>query len=196
MVADVGGSNPLDHPTHRSAGPHGSADRCRFGEVSSWRRPHGRELRSLRASSSMAEQWTLNPQVGGSNPPGRTIRKPLLTQGLPPFPGLAARARIRPTHAVAPAIRPRIRPRRVRRCPVVDGLHLVMAVPNVAAAPQSHTPLMHLPMHPASGDDGPAAAVARELLRAKSPPHQAPATCDGEPSMRTTSMARETITED
>ena len=33
----------------------------------------------------MAEQWTLNPQVGGSNPPGRTIRKPLLTQGLPLF---------------------------------------------------------------------------------------------------------------
>ena len=57
-------------------------------------------------------------------------------------------------------------------------------------------PLMHLPMHPASGDVGPAVAVGRELRRANSPTLNAPATCDGEPSMRKTSMAREIITED
>jgi hypothetical protein len=50
VALEVGGSSPLGHP--------------HFDQ----------EHQNFRASSSMAEQRTLNPQVQGSNPWGRTKR--------------------------------------------------------------------------------------------------------------------------
>ena len=82
MVPKVGGSRPLVHPTvvglfARSTQAHhnffvvrvrpvlSAFLFCALGVVCSFRR----------ASSSMAEQRTLNPQVLGSNPRGRTIAR-------------------------------------------------------------------------------------------------------------------------
>src|SRR5579872_1450453 len=73
---------PMAHPIPTDAERIGIADRLprRFGlhpgdlVLENGRRPmrESRRVHSPRASSSMAEQRTLNPQVGGSNPPGRT----------------------------------------------------------------------------------------------------------------------------
>jgi hypothetical protein len=60
VALEVGGSSPLGHPITTPTGP-GSGPA-----------PPGYH-RHLRASSSMAEQRTLNPQVLGSNPRGRTF---------------------------------------------------------------------------------------------------------------------------
>src|SRR3954465_15810946 len=61
VVLDVAGSSPVGHP-NRAVGGHASAPTL----LGSWLLP-GRC-----ASSSTAEQRTLNPQVLGSKPRGRT----------------------------------------------------------------------------------------------------------------------------
>src|SRR3954451_7142741 len=65
VVLDVAGSSPVGHP-NRAVGGHASAPTL----LGSWLLP-GRC-----ASSSTAEQRTLNPQVLGSKPRGRTRRSP------------------------------------------------------------------------------------------------------------------------
>ena len=73
MALEVGGSSPLGHPTRSTVGcgQHFFKDLLAFRPgslvVTTKLRP---EIE--RASSSMAEQRTLNPQVLGSNPRGRT----------------------------------------------------------------------------------------------------------------------------
>ena len=58
MALKAGGSSPLAHPSSRAVGHRTFA---------------AYTARAFTASSSTAEQWTLNPLVLGSNPRGRTI---------------------------------------------------------------------------------------------------------------------------
>ncbi len=80
MALEVGGSSPLGHPTcvkvlevwgNIAVGP----DRA-ISEPSFWLADRLGERADSCASSSMAEQRTLNPQVLGSNPRGRTPTNP------------------------------------------------------------------------------------------------------------------------
>ena len=75
MALEVGGSSPLGHPTAGTVGRLEGATLAVRPSRSLLRIAYTRWC----ASSSMAEQRTLNPQVGGSNPPGRTkgrVRSP------------------------------------------------------------------------------------------------------------------------
>ena len=127
MVLKAGGSRPLVHPKYKKSLVSQSKSRS---DTSTEVLVDLHCYFSLRTSSSMAEQWTLNPLVLGSNPRGCTIIWRYLV-AMATATSAATRALFSAKARFAGTLRPAV------ASPIRPSTNGVTAAPRIPAASQS-----------------------------------------------------------